>query len=174
MLLERYLSGDVASETRTRIERALREDTSVRERLELLQRERSTFYAVDPPPVFAHRVATRIVVAHEQRAAAAPKKSPLAFLFSPAFAAAFVVVVVAGVLVLNRDRVTAPGQELAAEPPEAAPVVTAPTPSPSVPAAQPAAVEAPAMADKKQVLKVLPKPKLDGFNHPFAGDDLFR
>jgi len=26
----------------------------------------------------------------------------------------------------------------------------------------------------EQVLKVLPKPKLDGFNHPFAGDDLFR
>lgn len=26
----------------------------------------------------------------------------------------------------------------------------------------------------EQVLKVLPKPKPDGFNHPFAGDDLFR
>jgi 2-C-methyl-D-erythritol 4-phosphate cytidylyltransferase len=26
----------------------------------------------------------------------------------------------------------------------------------------------------EQVLKVLPKPKLEGFNHPFAGDDLFR
>lgn len=26
----------------------------------------------------------------------------------------------------------------------------------------------------EQVLKVLPKPKLDGFSHPFAGDDLWR
>ena len=26
----------------------------------------------------------------------------------------------------------------------------------------------------EQVLKVLPKPKLEGFNHPFAGDDLWR
>ena len=26
----------------------------------------------------------------------------------------------------------------------------------------------------EQVLKVLPKPKLEGFQHPFAGDDLFR
>jgi 2-C-methyl-D-erythritol 4-phosphate cytidylyltransferase len=26
----------------------------------------------------------------------------------------------------------------------------------------------------EQILKVLPKPKPDGFNHPFAGDDLFR
>ena len=26
----------------------------------------------------------------------------------------------------------------------------------------------------EQVFKVLPKPKLEGFNHPFAGDDLFR
>ena len=26
----------------------------------------------------------------------------------------------------------------------------------------------------EQVLKVLPKPKLEGFNHPFSADDLFR
>jgi 2-C-methyl-D-erythritol 4-phosphate cytidylyltransferase len=26
----------------------------------------------------------------------------------------------------------------------------------------------------EQVLKVLPKPKLDGFQNPFAGDDLWR
>jgi 2-C-methyl-D-erythritol 4-phosphate cytidylyltransferase len=26
----------------------------------------------------------------------------------------------------------------------------------------------------EQILKVLPKPKLEGFNHPFAGDDLWR
>ena len=26
----------------------------------------------------------------------------------------------------------------------------------------------------EQVLKVLPKPKLEGFQHPFAGDDLWR
>ncbi len=151
ILLERYLSGDVPAEAKAHIERALQEDARVRERLEILQKERAQFYADDPPPMFAHRVRSRIDHAYE-RAAAAPAPARWRWLFSPALAAAALIVLVVGVLVQNRERMSAPEDAFVAEAPERAPIALAPEPAQGTAGLAPPAAPAAAPPEEKVAL----------------------
>jgi len=129
VLLERYLSGDLSAETCARIEAALRVDSAVKARYDGLVAERQAFFAADPPAAFAHRVATIIDVREE-------KKPRWRWLFSPAFAALAAIVLVVGVLFLNRDLSTTASKMAPETPAEVAiqvtpPAVAEPAPEPT-------------------------------------------